>query len=247
MVDNIDKNIIVDVDTTCQSIKRLYARKYEKIARQTLSHINSKTVHKCYAADSATESDTWYLQTKLFIYPKMQEMLQKIYPNRIYNVAIDIGCGTTSFFEFNKMINERILVDISKTYCEYMRKKNLGRILRHDIENLGTVAAGYCDLVICSDILEHVLSVGRAMAEINRITKKGSVILINVPWKQNLEEFKKTNISLLKLSCFSHLRKFDENNISLITNGYKVLGQETVPNGEYKNWIETINIIMEKP
>jgi predicted TPR repeat methyltransferase len=113
-----------------------------------------------------TEIDVWHICTQKFTYPALKRMLDEFAPRKTFANGVDLGCGTVTFFDWIEVENG-VLVDLSEDYCAFMASKGW-KVLTENIEDL-SLESGSQDLVVCSDILEHVLSFDAAMSEVKRI------------------------------------------------------------------------------
>ena len=79
--------------------------------------------------------------------------------------------------------------------------------LNLDISNMSTIADGEFDLLIASDVLEHVYDDKKAISEIHRILKINGRAILTVPQKDNL---KSTIEDLSNLSEIDREKKFKD-------------------------------------
>lgn len=92
--------------------------------------------------------------------------------------------------------------DIALQYCLRMASKGIQSICCA-AEYL-PFKKGASDLIIASAILEHVIDLRKCVKELIGLLKEGDVLLVNVPYMEDLTPY---------LHCkyeFSHLRSFDE-------------------------------------
>ena len=68
------------------------------------------------------------------------------------------------------------------------------------------------DLVVATDILEHVLNLGNALVRISRSLKNGGMFVCRVPYKEKLGQYSVYNNQRYE---FAHLRFFDERLLQL--------------------------------
>ena len=68
------------------------------------------------------------------------------------------------------------------------------------------------DLVVATDILEHVLNLGNALVRISRSLKNGGRFVCRVPYKEKLGQYSTYNNQRYE---FAHLRFFDEKLLQL--------------------------------
>ena len=214
-------------------VQNEYARWTKEIAKRNIGFINDKTAHVQYKMQD--EIDVWHICTKKFTYPAMKKMLELHFPSRKFKSGLDLGCGTVTFFDFIE-IEKATLVDISEDYCEFMRTKGWN-VLNQNIENLSFESSSQ-DIIICSDVLEHVLSFDKALSEIDRILTPNGILLINVPWEQKLEK--------IPAMLGSHIRTFNDQNLSNRFFGWKLIDKEVIGPTVKPNGIKTINLMYSK-
>lgn len=111
--------------------------------------------------------------------------IEKRKPKKI----LDAGCGRgfylkcLSFFSFLKEIHG---VDINDFYLQIAKKNNTDKrikIKKASIDRL-PYKNKYFDLIICSEVLEHLKNDRAALLELKRVLKPNGVILVTVPNKQ---------------------------------------------------------------
>ena len=224
-VDNIDVTMC-DV----KDLGKAYHAWYRNIANRNLAYVRNKTVAKQF--NYKEELGVWHIPTILHTYPKAAELLK----NRgltSFDVGVDVGCGTVTFFDFVS-VKCAFVLDIVFEYCCFMKAKNK-IALNSNAENL-PFPTDFADVVVCSDILEHVLSFDTALSEVFRILKPGGILVVDVPWNQMLSG---------TLADFSHLRTFNQDNLKPRFNKFVILDQAVIPS-QY-GWIGHIVIIMQKP
>lgn len=94
---------------------------------------------------------------------------------------IDIGCGDMPF----KMLIEKQVTQYDTLDTE-KRAENVTYIA--DVCNMDMIKDATYDSAICLQVLEHVADPFKAMREVNRILKKGSVLVCSVPHLSRLHE-----------------------------------------------------------
>jgi len=113
--------------------------------------------------------------------PVLNEVLSSI---KTPSIICDIGCGNGIFSAALKK-NDSSLIGIDGS--EYALKKALeiGFDQVHLVKDLSLdilpINSQYSDLVICKDLLEHLLFPEHLISEINRITSPGGYLLLHVP------------------------------------------------------------------
>lgn len=229
LMDRVSSKVPIDIPE--DKIQEKYVQWYQDIATWSLNHLKAGRVKELF--HYPTDEGTWFINTKVDTYPRMLRSLQSFFPSRVYEYGVDIGCGTTSFFEFLSVVNP-LLIDLAVPYVEYMKSRGFNAVIG-DIENLALPTASE-DIIVCSDVLEHVLNLTQALSEISRIAKKGAVLCVNVPWKQ--EQLTKS------LSTFEHLRSFGDGDIEF-PGWRRLMNPDVIARPEY-SWITTANIIYER-
>ena len=214
-------------------VQKEYERWTKEIAKRNIGFIDDGVAHEKYKMQN--EIDVWHICTKKFTYPAMKKMLEKHFPDKKFVNGLDLGCGTVTFFDFIE-VEKTTLVDLSEDYCRFMNAKGWD-VLNENIENL-SVKSFSQDIVICSDVLEHVLSFDKAISEVFRVLAPNGILLVNVPWKQRLEE--------IPAILGSHIRTFNDKNLSERFNGFKIIAKEIIGPTVKPNGIKTINLILTK-
>ncbi len=70
---------------------------------------------------------------------------------------------------------------------------------------------GVFDMVMATDVLEHVLDLHAATTQMLRVLKPGGHLIIRVPYREDLEVYLRTDLPYE----FIHLRNFDEHSLRL--------------------------------
>lgn len=111
---------------------------------------------------------TCYKNLKVF-----EELLKKValFGRENLNI-IDIGCGDKPFENYFS----------SHNYIGIDFKPKDTSVIEHDLSNRFPFDDNYFDVVILSEVLEHVPSPYFVLDEINRITKSNSLIFISTPF-----------------------------------------------------------------
>ena len=136
----------------------------------------------------------------------------------------DLGCGQG---QLSKALLERggpphiTAVDIALSYLRRLTAVPGVTPVLANAENLPFADA--FDIVVTTDVMEHVLNVGSFLYALNRAIRKGGRAYIRVPYRENLLVYSP------HLGCnyrFVHLRSFDKSLLRLYmrTAGFEVEG-----------------------
>ncbi len=117
--------------------------------------------------------------------------------------VLDIGVGLGRLLSGIDMDVEKYGVDISMRYLLEARKQNINVCLAK-IEEL-PYPDNFFDVVVSTDVLEHVLELHECVTQILRVLKPGGTIVIRVPYREDLSAY----LTFDKYK-FVHIRNFDK-------------------------------------
>jgi len=95
-------------------------------------------------------------------------------------VILDVGCGNGWLMAPFAGGNEVYGLDISEANVNKARKKGIKARL-HDVETPFPFVQNFFDVVVCSEVLEHLFFPEGVLREINRVLKSGGLCIITVP------------------------------------------------------------------
>lgn len=116
-------------------------------------------------------------------------------PKNVENM-LDAGCGTGVYsFTLRKRAGRIRGIDIDQNKINYVRRTNRYNnidFLKGDLRKINFDKESF-DLVICSDVIEHIKEDKKAFREISRVLKNGGIIRFTVPYKSksNSKDYKK--------------------------------------------------------
>lgn len=122
---------------------------------------------------------------------------------RIRGAVLDVGSGKGGFLK-RVPHNNKIGVDIAMEYLRLLKNEGVDCILAN-AENMPFKES--FDLVVATDILEHVLHPEKVLQSIHRALKVGGTVIIRTPYKENLAHYRDHKYK------FVHLRNFDEESL----------------------------------
>ncbi len=121
---------------------------------------------------------------------------------------LDVGVGLGRLLSPFKNL-ERFGVDISLEYLKIAKTKNITCSLSK-VEELPYKDKLF-DIIVCTDVLEHVLDFNKSISEILRVLKPNGYLIIRVPYREDLSPYLAKSYPYF----FVHLRSFDEFSLEL--------------------------------
>lgn len=131
-----------------------------------------------YAAEAELEATHWWFTGRRRLFAREIARLHLPGAARI----LDIGTSTGTNLRMLRDLGYRDVtgLDFSDEAIRYCREKGLGEVRKGDATALPFPDASF-DLVLATDIIEHVDDDTRALEEIRRVTKPGGLALVTVP------------------------------------------------------------------
>lgn len=131
-----------------------------------------------YEVESRVEHDHWWFAGRRRLLAAMIRELELPPTAKV----LDVGSGTGSNLRLLAELGFRDVtgVDASETAIRFCSEKGLGTVLAGDACALPCVDDTY-DLVLATDIVEHVDDDARALAELRRVMRPGAYAILTVP------------------------------------------------------------------
>lgn len=121
------------------------------------------------------------------------------------DVVLDLGCGEGFFLKMINKPKKIIGIDISRVALKKARKINQKRkkikILWGNAANLKKIKDMSFDKITASELLEHVPSPKKVIAEMHRVLKDSGLVVISIPNEKVIQK-------IVKLVKFFHLTRF---------------------------------------
>lgn len=201
----------------------------EFVARTTpmRTHYNSKN-----------RIERWLWQTKKQV---IKNMLRGI----SYTDVLDVGCGDGGLLEVVSRDSSYTGIDISPTQLASFRKilrKNKRKkvhLIRGDITKLPFERAAF-DVALVCDVVEHVLSPTKVLAEVGRVVKEGGYIIFSIP-NERLLQLARLLTFRFPLRSPDHLYALRVNDVSRYFP--KVVKYEGIP-VPFSQGLSLINILL---
>ncbi len=121
---------------------------------------------------------------------------------------LDVGIGMAKILRSFPEL-DRYGVDISTPYLREAKRNGIN-VCFALVEDMPYQDELF-DIVVCTDVLEHVLDLNSAIEKISRVLKTDGLLVIRTPYKENLFKYLDPNIPFE----FLHLRNFDEFSLRL--------------------------------
>ncbi len=193
-----------------------YIKNYEKIASDHVSAIKKGIDNPFINKDDWEEMEESTLQLVL--------KYLKTFPESQKIKILDVGVGLGRLIEKIKLSVKDIQiefygVDISLNCLTIAREKGINVALAK-IEDL-PYQENYFDIVICTDVLEHVIDLNSSINKMLGCLKQEGYLIVRVPNKENLEYYTGKDCPYY----YVHLRTFDRYSLVLLME--KVFGLET--------------------
>ena len=173
-----------------------YVDNYIKIASDHVEH------YKKYNTNPFMDEASWKASESVTL-----ELINNCCHLNAGTKILDIGVGLgrlLSQIEFG----EKNGMDISLDYLKIAREKGINCIFSK-IEDM-PYEDEYFDLIICTDVLEHVINLYECSEKILKALKKGGYFAVRVPYKESLKHY--VDDSQYE---YVHLRNFDEYSLIL--------------------------------
>jgi SAM-dependent methyltransferase len=124
--------------------------------------------------------------------------------SRVLDVGVGLGRVMGPLVQY-----DRFGIDISLDYLKRARDRGL-QVAFSRIEDM-PYTDGCFDAAIVCDVLEHVLDLNACVQQILRVIKPGGVLLVRVPYKEDLSGYLDPSMPYE----FVHLRSFDEQSLRM--------------------------------
>ncbi len=125
--------------------------------------------------------------------------------DKILDVGIGLGRLTARFPEL-----DRYGMDISLSYLEKAAEKGI-KVCYAKVEDM-PYTHNFFDVVVCTDVLEHVLDLNLAIRQMLIVLKPGGYLIVRVPYREKLAHYLDKSYPYK----YSHLRFFDEYSLALL-------------------------------
>jgi 2-polyprenyl-3-methyl-5-hydroxy-6-metoxy-1,4-benzoquinol methylase len=133
---------------------------------------------------------SWNIRNALF--KRRREVIRSILPHD-HGIALDLGCGVGIYsLDLCRIGYEVISVDISKSYLEKVKilRSKVNKewhLILADASNLPFRKDSF-DFILCTEVLEHLQNMLKALIEIIRCIKLKGILVLSVPSRFSFTE-----------------------------------------------------------
>ncbi|MBM4447571.1 MAG: class I SAM-dependent methyltransferase [Chloroflexi bacterium] len=194
-----------------------YTANYEMIS---LDHIAE--MHKT-GTNPFIQEDLW-----VELENSTKELILKYSAGKSRCVILDVGVGLGRLFAPLPTSFEKYGMDISMDYLKIAQGKGVN-VCYSLVEDM-PYKENFFDVVVCTDVLEHVLDLNLACAKILSVLKRNGILIVRVPYRENLSVYLSDDYPYK----FVHIRNFDEHSLKLLFQkvfGCEVLQYKTIGYG----------------
>ena len=199
------------------SVPHEYIENYEKISQDHLISFRKNGLNPFIQEDLWIECEN-----------STRKLIEKYSKRR--DRILDVGCGLGRLLSpFSQL--ERYGLDISFGYLKIAQSKGI-EVCYSLIEDMPYMSE-YFDVIVCTDVLEHVLDLNVCSSKILSVLKKGGIMIVRIPYKEDLSRYSDPSYPYK----YCHMRAFDGKTLKKLFEqilGCKVL--ERVMTG-YRPWI----------
>lgn len=131
-----------------------------------------------YKAEANIEETHWWFVGRRKFFSKEISTLSLSPKSRILDVGTSTGTNLRMLRELGYA--DYVGLDFSDDAIRFCREKGLGEVIKGDIKELPFPDATF-DLVLATDIIEHIDDDEKAMSEISRVLRTDGHVLVTVP------------------------------------------------------------------
>jgi len=153
-------------------------------------------------------------------------------------VVLDVGCADGQFLSLLEA-RKKYGIDIALPYLKNFKDNSwfgpAPKTFLHNAEQPFPKEIENVDVVIASDILEHVLNPDKVLKNIMEVMKPDALLYVAVPYNEDLTFYEQYT-----QYKFTHLRQFNESNIPQFFEGFTIVERRaSIPKPPFKNkWLK---------
>lgn len=152
--------------------------------------------------------------------------------------VLDVGVGLGRLLEKIKSNHKNVDaygIDIAKPYLLQAQAKGID-VCFSKIEDM-PYRDEFFDMILCTDVLEHVLDINLCVSKVLAVLKKGGILIVRVPYREDLSPYLKSDYPYE----LAHLRNFDQSSLRALFSKifpYKVLEFKPGLYQKRPNWLK---------
>lgn len=160
----------------------------------------------------------------------VRKVLQELYRLRDRNLKLlDIGCADGSFSKYMSDKGFGVWgLDVSKPAVDLAKKRGVNAKV-HDISRKMPFGDGFFDIVVIMEVIEHIYDTDFLLSDINRILKKGGLLLLTTPNLGSLEnrlrlllgKYPRLSEYRIGKNCSGHIRNYTKGVLTKQLNEHK--------------------------
>lgn len=94
---------------------------------------------------------------------------------------LDVGCGDGHLLEKFAEVHDCYGVDISKALLTIARKRGIRTYCVNLEKSRLPFPSNFFDVIICSEVIEHIVNTDNLLTELNRVLKSGGCLILTFP------------------------------------------------------------------
>lgn len=136
---------------------------------------------------------------------------------------LDVGVGTGRLLSYKCFDNmQKYGIDISLEMAKLSSSRNIVSCVGN-VESL-PFEDNYFDVILCTDVLEHVVDLYKTVTEIYRVLKADGLLIVRVPLEEEMEGYMACDFPYK----YSHLRMFSKSSLIIyLTRAFEFKCLET--------------------
>jgi len=137
-----------------------------------------------YETMSANEARHWWFVSRAEI---VEEILNKYFPIKKNLEILDVGCGSGGNFKMLSRFGKITGIEPDEFAVKEAEKKKIAKlVLMDDFILNNKLKENSFDLIVLTDVLEHIEMDNEALIKIYKLLKKNGILLITVPAGMNI-------------------------------------------------------------
>jgi SAM-dependent methyltransferase len=162
------------IASSCLVSARVWAFINPKLSAVSYEDVSGDFYQDSTQRDEVGRFRAWY---HIGRYSELENRIKSAYKGG--DVIYDFGCGSA---EWNRAGLPVVGIDVNRALLESgLSKGQLSRVVVKELEQTDLPASS-ADIVVMSEVMEHLPSPMSVLREIHRVLKPGGTVIITVPW-----------------------------------------------------------------